>query len=84
MTSSAGLFPTQVPSKQVLLGWLESNGVHVCGGIEIYESGNGWGVRATRDIGFDELRTSPFSNPTLKSEQADNSAQCTEKIDPLR
>jgi hypothetical protein len=58
MTSSAGLFPTQEPSKQVLLEWLERNEVHVSDGIEIYECGNGWGVRASKDIGFDEVRTS--------------------------
>ena len=62
MTSPAGLFPSQEPSTQLLLGWLERNGVHLCDGIEIYEGGNGWGVRAIRDIGFDELRTSPFSS----------------------
>jgi hypothetical protein len=62
MTSSAGLFPIQEPSKQLLLEWLEHSGVYVCDGIEVYESGNGWGVRAIRDIGFDELRTSSFSS----------------------
>jgi hypothetical protein len=62
MTSSAGLFPTQEPSKQVLSNWLEDNGVQVSDGIEVYVSGNGWGVRATRDIGFDELRMSSSSS----------------------
>jgi len=62
MTSSAGLFPTPQPSEQLLVDWLDHSGVHVCDGIEVYESGNGWGVRAIRDIGFDELRTSPFSS----------------------
>jgi len=64
MTSSAGLFPNQEPSKQVLLDWLEQNAVHVSDAIEIYESENGWGVRATQDIGFDELRMSPSLHPS--------------------
>jgi len=62
MTSSAGLFPTQEPSRQILLDWLEHNGVYLCDGVEIYGSGNGWGVRAIRDLGFDELRAPPTSS----------------------
>jgi hypothetical protein len=68
MTSSAGLFPSQEPSKEILLDWLKQNEIHVCDGTEIYESGNGWGVRATRDIGFDALRTFPFFIPTWRLE----------------
>jgi hypothetical protein len=66
MTSSAGLYPSQEPSKQILSDWLEQNGVHVSDGIEIYESGNGWGVRATRYIEFDELRMSALPTGTCR------------------
>jgi hypothetical protein len=87
MTSSAGLFPTQEPSKQILSNWLEQNGFHACGGVEIYESGNGWGVRAMRDIGFDELRTSALPPGTYRrraSGRADGSPQCTQNSNTLR
>lgn len=61
MTSPAGLFPTQPePSPSLLLEWLRRHGAHVSDGIEVYESENGWGVRATRFIEFDELRMYPF------------------------
>jgi len=62
MPSAQGLFPNQPePSKHLLLEWLKSSGAFVHDGIEIYESDHGWGVRATRDVEFDELRMSPLS-----------------------
>jgi hypothetical protein len=62
MPFASGLFPNQPePSKHLLLDWLEKNGAVINDGIEIYDSENGWGVRATRNIDFDELRMSPLS-----------------------
>jgi len=66
MTSSAGLFPSQPrPSVSLLLSWLEQNRVYLSDAVEIYESENGWGVRATRDIDFDGFCEWTFSCPQL-------------------
>jgi hypothetical protein len=79
MTSSAGLFPTQsTPSKSLLLDWLAGNRVYVNHGIEIYESRNGWGVGATRDVGFDELCMSPSIVSRLGPAWADDSTKRTQ------
>jgi hypothetical protein len=54
--TSEGLFPTQSePSKEKLIQWLVDNGAQLSDGLEIASSEMGWGVRAKRDLGFDEL-----------------------------
>lgn len=83
MPSAHGLFPTQPePSRELLLEWLNSNGSVIHDDVEIYESDHGWGVRATRDIEFDELRMFPPA-PSGSCMNTNNSSEFTQNLDPI-